>query len=198
MGSVWGTGEGTTWVPYSRFFRFSVFSWTFPCFPCDGGLDAKQTTSVEADRSIGPVLAEQTESLRPRLCLAGIRPSKRIPYMKPKYIQRIPLGQIQFCSPGKGGAIRPWMYSKASPRDSQIKDLLARQSLAPLRASLPAHPASAEVIRVPRPPRLAQGGITPSRSHKFSLKTWSQGICLTGIRSSKKNPVHETEVHPKI
>jgi hypothetical protein len=39
-------------------------------------------------------------------------------------------------------------YSK-----TQIKDLLARQSLAPLRASPLAHPASAEVVRVPRPTR---------------------------------------------
>ena len=32
MGSVWGTGEGTTWVPSNRFFLFSVFLCDFRVF----------------------------------------------------------------------------------------------------------------------------------------------------------------------
>ncbi len=36
--------------------------------------------------------------------------------------------------------------SHGKHENTQIRDLLARQSLAPLRASLPAHPASAKVV----------------------------------------------------
>ena len=61
-------------------------------------MDAKQTTSAEADRSIRAVLAEQISDLRPRLCLAGIRPSKRIHYTKSKYIQKFTL-YFRFVSP---------------------------------------------------------------------------------------------------
>ena len=32
VGSVWGTGEGTTWVPSNRFFIFSVFLCDFRVF----------------------------------------------------------------------------------------------------------------------------------------------------------------------
>jgi hypothetical protein len=56
-----------------------------------GGLTRRGGVSGGGLATKSTILAKQTEGLRPRLCLAGIRPSKRIP-----------LEQIQFCSPGEG------------------------------------------------------------------------------------------------
>ncbi len=109
MDSVWGTGEGSTGVPSSRLFIFSVFLCDF------------------------------------RVFRVMIRPSKRIQYTKPKYIQKsitvIPGSLECFPTPTRkpsvclakgvrfqrpprpfrstptqnGGAKRQRTYSKASP-----------------------------------------------------------------------------------
>ena len=75
-----------------------------------------------------------------RQSLAGIQPSKRIPYTKSKYIQRIPLEQILFCTPWERGRnTMAGVREGFAPWESQV------YQLAPLRPPLRVSP-------------LAQGG----------------------------------------
>ncbi|MPL94988.1 hypothetical protein SDC9_41151 [bioreactor metagenome] len=59
--------------------------------------------------------------------------SARMPYMKPKYIQKIPLKQIRSCSPGRGFANQRFAlrFGLQALACSQIKDLLSDSGLRP-------------------------------------------------------------------
>ena len=131
VGSVWGTREGTSWVPSNRFFLFSVFLCDF------------------------------------RVFRVMIRSSKRIPYTKSKYIQRIPLGQIQFSSPGGKRKTTADVLEGFAPRGLALGEGRGAKN-------------DCGCTRRLRPGGARVSGVTTSHSHKFPSKNWSQTFSLLG------------------